>query len=440
MTTENLMTDGHSTDFGKWQRISPRYVVVGGGAKGFRDALAIARSGGDDVVVRGRGHSCNGQTLSCGVVFVNQDDDLQPRLTAEGHVEIPSGLDWYTVERWLNRRGRTIPILTDHLHVSVGGTVSVGGLGVHAIRHGLQGDHVVRLRILDGCGEAAWCSRTEDHELFRFAAGGLGQAGFIDTVVMRTSEYRACTHISIVRHDSLAEMMEFAVAATEAPGIDLYNGYSSANRIISEVGFRSDDPKPPGHQRLALLRDAQIQTITDYPFASHSRRGIWMANFPHHFPLWADYMLGVDQMREFFGHADLLCRIPPLSHTVKALYFGPIRRASDAVSFAFAPALPGVRLTYGIGVYAMVDRRNPRLLTQTRQILRLLLERCVALGGRPYLYGVHDLDDTLVRRCYGSDVDRLHELRAQRGLSSINTGVFRDRHIAEQDGPRTSTS
>ncbi|MGH3926893.1 MAG: FAD-binding protein, partial [Pseudonocardiaceae bacterium] len=318
MTAENLMTDGHSTDFGKWQTISPRHVVVGGGAKGFRDALAIARSGGGDLVVRGRGHSCNGQTLSCGVVFVNQDDDLQPRLTAEGHVEIPSGLDWYAVERWLNRRGRTIPILTDHLHVSVGGTVSVGGFGIHSIRDGLQGDQVVRLRILDGRGEATWCSRTEDHELFRFAAGGLGKAGFIDTVVMRTSEYRAYTHMSIVHHDSLAEMLEFAVAVTEVPGIDLYNGYSSANRIASEVGFRSDDPTPPGQQRLALLRDAQIETITDYPFANHSRRGVWMAHFPHHFPLWADYMLGADQMREFFGYVDRLCRIPPLSLTVKA--------------------------------------------------------------------------------------------------------------------------
>jgi FAD binding domain len=421
----SMTTKDYSSDFGQLRRVSPAHVVHGSGAAGFRQAVAAARAG-HDLVIRGRGHSCNGQTLSNGVVFANQDTNHEPQLTSEGHVQVSSGADWYTVERWLNRRSRSIPVLTDHLHVSVGGTVSAGGLGVHSIEHGLQADHVERLRILDGRGEATWCSPSEEPELFRFAAGGMGQVGFIDTMVMRTCDYRTYTHLFIVHHDSITEMMEFATTTAQATGINLYNGYCVAGHIISEVGIRGSEPNPRGHRWPAHMSGAETCTVTDYPFASHSRRGTWIDNFPNHFPLWSDYLLAADQMRDFIGYLDRLRALPPLSLTLKALYFGVVRRAQDAVPFAFAPVLPGTRLHYGIGVYTMVDRRYPHLLIQTQHTLRLLLDHCTALGGRPYLYGVHDLDNKIIQRCYGSDINRLHHLRGQRALTSTNAGVFRD--------------
>ena len=47
------------------------------------------------------------------------------------------------------------------------------------------------------------------------------------------------------------------------------------------------------------------------------------------------------------------------------------------------------------------------------QAAELCLDRCLELGGRPYLYGWHRLDDTTLERLYGDDLRRLCALRRE---------------------------
>ena len=45
--------------------------------------------------------------------------------------------------------------------------------------------------------------------------------------------------------------------------------------------------------------------------------------------------------------------------------------------------------------------------------MKLCLDKCLELGGRPYLYGWHELDAAKLQQLYGPDFDRFLELKRQ---------------------------
>jgi len=59
----------------------------------------------------------------------------------------------------------------------------------------------------------------------------------------------------------------------------------------------------------------------------------------------------------------------------------------------------------------MVPAGDAEALARVQRAYARCLERCVELGGRPYLYGWAELDQGLCRRLYGPDWDRLGALR-----------------------------
>ena len=56
--------------------------------------------------------------------------------------------------------------MTDWLSVSIGGTVSMGGLRFMSFHRGTQMDHLVELELVTGTGEKITCSPTVNSEMF----------------------------------------------------------------------------------------------------------------------------------------------------------------------------------------------------------------------------------------------------------------------------------
>ena len=421
------MGEALCTDFGGVKRARPREMLSACGGEADPGALiAAALQRGDQVTLRGAGHSCNGQTVTDGVLLEN----FRPHEVAGPHIEdvgdgcvaVPAFLSWYAVERELNTRGRAVPVLTDYLHMSIGGTLSVGGLGLNSVEHGFQADQVRSIRLIDGHGTARWCSPEEHPELFRFALGGLGQVGLIDRVVLHTVPYRRFAHMHRVHHTSAADMARFAVRLTADPDVDHYNANINGNQFYSEIGwFHADEILP------CSAPDCTI--IPDLPFFLHERRERWLAAFPGHVRIWTDYVLPPDRFGEFIDAVDASRRLPPLSSSLKGMYVLLIRRPPGFTRFAFVPAAHDP-VVLGLGVYTKVDQRAANAIVRTRQALRSLLELCCELGGRPYLYGTNSLDDALLSQLYGSDLDQLATLRRTHHLEHVNAHVL----------PRTPTT
>ena len=64
-----------------------------------------------------------------------------------------------------------------------------------------------------------------------------------------------------------------------------------------------------------------------------------------------------------------------------------------------------------VGLYPVVPRDQPDDLAEIQALLRRILQRCLELGGRPYLYGWHALTPETKQRLYGPAYETLGRLR-----------------------------
>jgi FAD/FMN-containing dehydrogenase len=403
------------TDFGGVRQQQPHLLVDRETAQDIITTFQTTKAAALPLTIRGAGHSCRGQSLSNGgVVLRNYIENAELTFLEDGLVEISSRSRWRDVERQLNEAGRQMPILTDYLDMSVGGTLSVGGMGLNSIVHGFQVDNVVRLRLIRPDGETLCCSPHEHAELFRFALAGLGQVGMIESVVMQTVPFQPYTHTLKRHHKSITEMLEFMPELADAgSGVEHFNGYISLDEIASEYGYFSDRPQLNPDRLIPKLQasDIPVRSETDFPFQMQDRRDVWMSAFPEHFQIWTDYIFDYAGVQQFMQFLEPLLPEAPLRQALKAIYILMIRRPANATNFAFLPASPGQELLFSVGLYTMVPRWNPILLAKTLPILQTALQMCCTIGGRSYLYGFNEMDELTKHKFYGADYARLLELR-----------------------------
>jgi FAD/FMN-containing dehydrogenase len=417
---------GFQTDFGGVKRCRAKVVQPVRSTLNVLDALAQARSQQLSVTIQGAGHSCRGQSLSSGGMQIqNYSKSADITFLEDGLIEVSSRSSWRSVERSLNQAGRQSPVLTDYLDLSVGGTLSVGGMGLNSITQGFQVDNVVKLKLIQPDGRVLWCGREENSELFRFALAGLGQVGFIDRVILRTEPLRIWTHSLKRVHRNIGEMMTLiADLAAPGSGIEHFNGYIGGDEIASEYGYFSNSETLDRSQLAQNLQKSMVaRSETDATFKIQDRRDAWMSEFPDHFQIWTDYIFTYENAVRFMAYLEPLMEKGPLNEALKAIYILIIRRPENAVPFAFLAAPPGDFLV-SIGLYTMVSRWNPTLLAKTLPMLKEALAHCQALEGRPYLYGFNEMDQTMKIKLYGEDYHRLQVLRQDHGLTGLNPESF----------------
>lgn len=170
-------------DFGGIVELRPARVVRPGSAREVAAAVREAAARRLEVVPRGLGHSAHGQSLTTGVSL-----DLRGlagvREVGARHAAVGAGTSWREVLAATLPHGLTPPVLTDHLDVTVGGTISAGGIGGTSHLHGTQAENVLALDVVVD-GEPAACSPGVRPELFDAVRAGLGRHGVITGATLR---------------------------------------------------------------------------------------------------------------------------------------------------------------------------------------------------------------------------------------------------------------
>ena len=394
--------------------------------------MKTALSADVPVTVRGAGKSCHGQSLNEGGILIeNFLPEFPVKFIDDNCVEVNTRSRWYELERALNKAGRSAPVLTDYLYLSVGGTLSVGGIGVDSILHGFQVDQLKSVRLILPNGTMPWCSAEKDRELFRFGLASLGQTGFMDRVIMKTSRYRKYCYLYKVQHKSISELLAFIKKILENPGgIEHFNAWIVHKIVVSEIGFyRRDKAKSPKELRNILFSAKPMGKIIEesiqenYKFKLSEEREAWLNYFPDHIRLWTDYIFNYDALVQFVDFLKPLMKVLPLSKALQANYILIIRRPGQRTDFVLSPASKGKHLI-GIGLFNMVNKWNLDLLWGTIEILKTTLKKCQELGGRPYLYGWNELDEQMKLNFYGDDYERLLDLRKKMNLDFFNSESF----------------
>jgi FAD/FMN-containing dehydrogenase len=418
-----------ATDFGRIVNRPPAAVVETRDESEALAALDAARECATPVALRGAGHSVAGQSTNAGGMVLRHRPapGRGVRLLDGDRVEVAAGCRWRDVERALARAGRSVPVLADYLDLTVGGTLSVGGYGVDSVRHGAQVHHVDGLRLILPEGGAVWCSHDQNPEWFRYSLAGLGQIGILDRVVLRTVPRRRFVGLSVREHRGLAELVDSLLwMAEDRDALDttpaFFKALWSRGRFRSTYGVYADDlgsalaqPELPPACRRNLGRPLVVPAYRELRSAAVA---LWVARFPAHRRLWADFLLDARGLTAFAEQVETLERAGAFARFLRCVYIVAVRQPDDGsqsrfasrLPFEAASGLPG-RLAFGVGLYAMVPTGDAAALALLRRTLRSCLDACVELGGRPYLYGWHELEPRTLARLYGDSIETLREIR-----------------------------
>lgn len=350
--------------------------------------------------IQGAGHSAGpiahpleGRVLRSRVPFgdVSVDGEL---------ATLDSRLTWLIVEQALNRRGRSFPVLPDYLHLTVGGTLSVGGVGFASIEHGAQIHHVRSLRLVTPDGTLVECSATEHTDLFRACLSGLGQFGWIRDVTVATIPRRPPIEGRIVRTPDLAAFtrMTSELVAFGESGL-LFSGYISREGLFIEVGLPEGSPAwEELGGRLESNGNVLVKKRLSAAYAGlvHFEREGWLLKYPDHRCYWTDYVLDFDGMRSLLAYHHASVSRTPLAEHLQMINVLAVRRQPE--SFLLQPFSPGrTGCDFCVGFYHNVPSADSAAGARAAEALRVLGDRTAELGGRPYLYGLHPSETLLSR-------------------------------------------
>ena len=131
------------------------------------------------IVMRGQGHSRYGQSqVEAGIVIDSSTlNAIQP--PGNDSVDAGPGAFWGDVAKTTLAKNLTPPVFADTMTLTVGGTLSVGGLGNTSQHFGAQVDNATELDVVTGDGRLVTCSLQRESELFNMVIAGLGQCGII---------------------------------------------------------------------------------------------------------------------------------------------------------------------------------------------------------------------------------------------------------------------
>ncbi|GAA3549817.1 hypothetical protein GCM10022222_36750 [Amycolatopsis ultiminotia] len=180
----NLSTDPQeiayaATDFGGIVSQIPLAVAQVSSAQDVTAVLTFAADHGLSVTPRGQGHSSMGQAQARSGIVLDLSDLNAVHDISDDRVVVDAGTTWAALLAATLQHGLTPRVLTDYLGTSVGGTLSVGGIGGTTHRYGVQTDNVLSLDVVTGDGVLRTCSPTESPDLFNAVLAGFGRCGVI---------------------------------------------------------------------------------------------------------------------------------------------------------------------------------------------------------------------------------------------------------------------
>lgn len=389
LLTDETSLSAAADDYGHFIHRRPMAVLRPGSVDDVVRLLEFTSRNGIQVAARGQGHSTKGQAqVEAGVVI-----DMSP-LSAIHEISgdsvlVDAGLRWSDLLRQTIPLGFAPPTLTDYIDLSIGGTLSVGGVGAQAFREGPQASNVLELQVVTGRGKLVTCSPTQRRFLFDAVRAGLGQYGVIVRARLRLVPAPPSTRFYEAKYDDLGVFLDDLLILVGDGRFDTVQGFVAENpaggwlySLEATKGF-TPGQEPDDAALLAGLRFLQgQQTARDMPYFDFLNRleplvqflqqiGVW--SFPHP---WLDLLLPTDQAESFIGEtlADLnpadMGQGPILIYPYRSAPFTApnLRKPEGDTFFLFGLLRTAVPPT---------PERTAELVAQNRQIF----EQARAVGG-----------------------------------------------------------
>jgi cytokinin dehydrogenase len=411
--------DSVTEDFGHVLRGSPAGLVRPRSADEVVQAVADAVSSGAKLTLRGLGHTAGGQALPLDSVVV----DLS-QMEGVGAVDLeretircePGALLRDVVAATLEHR--LLPrALTNLLDLTVGGLLSVGGIGPGGHRHGPVMANAASLEVVTGGGSLQRCSRDENRDLYDAVLGGLGRCGAIVSAELELRPVRPRVRTYHLLYDDARRWMADQRALARDPGVSSMEGFCSPSMqglrgthgrraafaewfFPLQVSFEFDEvaPELPGDlspYRVVHVEDDEIAYFParhDMRFEAVKRLGAWEAIHPY-----IGAFIGAEALVEALPA--VLDALLPLGEGHRGTFFvagnrvPPLMALPDAEDIVFLAA-----------IYPQVV---PHLLDGALAAFQRAGDLLVEAGGKRYLADwLGEMGEQDWRRHFGSRYER----------------------------------
>ena len=387
--TDDATLSAAADDFGHAIRRRPRAVLRPGSIQDIARLIDFARRHDIQVAARGQGHSTLGQAQVEAGVVIDMSSLATIHEVNAGDALVDAGVLWSELLAQTIPLGLAPPTLNDYLELSIGGTLSVGGVGPQTFREGPQVDNVLALTVVTGRGEIVTCSPASRRFLFDAVRSGLGQHAVIARARVRLVPVLPSTRYYQLPYDDLHVFLEDLLALVGDGRFDTVQGFAAPDTaggwtylLEATKGF-APGQEPDDDALLAGLRFLTgAQTSQDLPYFDYLNRlapvvellkqiGVWF--FPHP---WVDLLLPSAHAESFIGGT--LSALDPADLGQGPVLIYPYRRSSFKA--------PNFRVPDGDTFFLFGLLRNaiPPTAERSAELVaanRALFERARAVGG-----------------------------------------------------------
>lgn len=395
--------EARAYDYGRMTRRVPEAVATPRSVEEVERLVRRAFRDGIRIAIRGGGHSQGGQSLTDrGVVLdttcLNRVRPVSPEL-----VRAQGGAQWGKVVDALNGTRRLPPVLVDIGEVTVGGTLSAGGVGTTSHRYGTQVGQVEQLEVVTGTGERVRCSPTRHAGLFDAVRSGQGQFGIITEAWIRLRPAGARFRQYELHYREFDRFGKDLERLLETDRFDHLRAElrHHENLIVLTAGIEYDEAPDDGRFIDGLGHDAHACTRDT---ASVGRAGMypsWGFSWLHYHP-WRDWLLPWDAVPTLLAEPLLdPDSMPRRPWGWIGLY--PVGR--DAIEAPLLMRPPGERaISYSI--LAVMGEFQYERATEFVKELEEVDRRLVGLGGKSYLSGGVGYDPAQWEAHYGEMLEQ----------------------------------
>ncbi|RYU62527.1 FAD-binding protein [Methylolobus aquaticus] len=354
-------------DFGHIVSRAPIAVLRPASVKDIVKLVKYANRNGVKVAMRGQGHSTYGQAQVAGGIVIDSRTLAAIHEIEDDRVTVDAGVTWNALLAATLARDLTPPVLTDYLDLSIGGTLSVGGIGGATHRKGMQVDNALALDVVTGDGRLVQCSGRRNRALFEAVLGGLGQYGIIVGATLALERAKKNARVYRLYYADLDQYVADQTFLAEDARFDylegqvLPNGAGGFQYMVEAAVWFSPASRRSAPDDASLLADLSFDTssIEDLTYDGWLRRleptvaflqqiGVWA--FPHP---WIDLLVPASEAADIARLA--LASVSPDTQDPMLFYPFPRRKLTrplfmvpdEPVIFLFdilrtAPPIPGV--------------------------------------------------------------------------------------------------
>ena len=221
---DDVARQAAAVDYGGHVRRSPIAVLKARSTADVARMVVYANKYGLKIAMRGQGHSQYGQAQVEGGIVIDSSALNAVRWHGNDAVDAEPGALWGDVAKLTLDKNLTPPVMPDAMMLTVGGTLSAGGIGETTYRYGAQVDNVLELDVVTGTGELMTCSPERNDELFRMTLAGCGQCGIIVRARLRLIAAPKFVSIHPLPYDDMEAFLADQARLTTVDALGPLNG------------------------------------------------------------------------------------------------------------------------------------------------------------------------------------------------------------------------